>query len=98
VLQGQGVPAHPAVDGGNEEGGDVVTFSAAINACATVSAKLARRCKEEDASSGVHGNINIDSDGTIAGLDDGKARVGPPCNNGGGSILKAPAETGAGGR
>ncbi len=47
---------------------NVVMFLAAINACATASAKLARRRKEEDASGGVHGNIDVDSDDTIAGV------------------------------
>ncbi len=28
-----------------------------------------RRCKEEDASGGVHGNINVNGDDTIAGLE-----------------------------
>ncbi len=48
---------------------NVVMFTAAINACATASAKLVRRRKEEDASGGVHGNIDVDSDDTIAGLE-----------------------------
>jgi pentatricopeptide repeat protein len=54
---------------------NVVMFLAAINACATASAKLARRRKEEEASGGVHGNIDVDGDDTIAGLEDGKGRV-----------------------
>jgi pentatricopeptide repeat protein len=54
---------------------NVATFSAAINACATVSAKLARRRTEEDASGRVHGNIDVDRDDTIAGLEDGEGRV-----------------------
>ncbi len=49
---------------------NVVTFLAAINACATASTKLARRHKEEDASSGVYSNINVNGDDTIAGLED----------------------------
>jgi pentatricopeptide repeat protein len=52
-----------------------VTFSAAINTCTMASAKLARRHKEEDASSGVHGNINVNGDDTIAVLKDGKGQV-----------------------
>jgi pentatricopeptide repeat protein len=46
-----------------------VMFSAAINSCATASTKLARRRKEEDANGGVHGNINVNGDDTIAGLE-----------------------------
>ncbi len=52
-----------------------VTFSAAINACAMASAKLARRREEEDASGGVHGNIDVNSDDTISVLEDGEGRV-----------------------
>jgi pentatricopeptide repeat protein len=48
---------------------NVMTFSAVINACATASAKLARRREEEDASSRVYGNIDITSNYTIAGLE-----------------------------
>jgi pentatricopeptide repeat protein len=54
---------------------NVVTFLAAINARATASAKLGRRREEEDASGGVHGNIDINGDDTIAGLEDGKGQV-----------------------
>jgi pentatricopeptide repeat protein len=53
----------------------VVMFSAAINACATASANLERRRKEEDASGRVHGNIDVDGDDTIAGLEDGEGQV-----------------------
>jgi pentatricopeptide repeat domain-containing protein 1 len=46
-----------------------MTFSAVINACATASAKLARRREEEDTSGRVYGNINVNGNNTIASLE-----------------------------
>jgi pentatricopeptide repeat protein len=51
---------------------NIVMFLAAINVCATASAKLVRKRKEEDTSSGVHGNINNNGDDTIKCMEDGK--------------------------
>ena len=48
---------------------NVMTFSAVINACATASAKLARRREEEDTSGRVYGNINVNGNNTIASLE-----------------------------
>jgi pentatricopeptide repeat protein len=61
-----------------------------INACATASAKLARRRGEEDASGGVYGNINVDGDDTTAGLENLKSPM-----NGALKLLAAMKSTGS---
>jgi pentatricopeptide repeat protein len=48
---------------------NVMTFLAVINACAMASAKLAKRREEEDTSGRVYGNINVNGNNTIVGLE-----------------------------
>jgi pentatricopeptide repeat domain-containing protein 1 len=48
---------------------NVMTFSAVINACATASAKLARRREVDDTSGRDYGNINVDGNYITSGLE-----------------------------